>query len=66
LAEAKLIAEPLRASSICLRVLVAGTWINAEEVIRTLHTCELPLIPRFLDGICDGCPMWPTSGDSRR
>ena len=46
---------PLPACSICLRVLVAGSWIEADELIRSLRTFDLPMAPRFSDGLCDLC-----------
>jgi len=47
--------RPLPACSICLRVLVAGSWIEADELIRSLRTFELPKAPRFSNGLCDLC-----------
>jgi hypothetical protein len=46
---------PLPACSICLRVLVAGSWIEADELIRSLRTFESPKAPRFSHGLCDLC-----------
>jgi len=46
---------PLPACSICLRIFIAGEWVESEELIKTFRTYELSTVPRFLDGICVVC-----------
>jgi hypothetical protein len=40
---------------ICLRVLRAGEWIEAEDVIREIRSYELDSPPRLDGAVCDPC-----------
>jgi len=44
-----------KACSICLRVKVGSTWIEAEQVIRANRTHELAAVPRLDPAVCDVC-----------
>jgi hypothetical protein len=45
----------LVACSLCLRVLRASEWIEADQAIRELRTFELPAPLRLQPGLCDLC-----------
>jgi hypothetical protein len=47
--------EELLVCSLCLRVLRAGQWVEARDVIRELRSYELPTLPGFLDAECEDC-----------
>ena len=44
-----------QACSICLRVLDGTTWVEAEHIIRTLRTYDLPHAVQLDAGLCDVC-----------
>jgi hypothetical protein len=41
--------------SLCLRVLRESEWVDAERVIREIHSYELEDLPHLLPGVCDDC-----------
>jgi len=41
--------------SVCLRVELHGTWLEAEDAIRELRTYETPVAPRLRHGLCPRC-----------
>ena len=45
----------LVACSVCLRVRVAGHWIEAGELIRRRRTFELDEVVRLDGALCDRC-----------
>jgi len=45
----------LVACSVCLRVRVAGTWIEAGELIGRLRTFELDDVVRLGGALCEQC-----------
>jgi hypothetical protein len=45
----------LRVCSICLRVLVDGTWVAPETIILELRSFEHPAPPRFQPALCATC-----------
>jgi hypothetical protein len=45
----------LVACSVCLRVRVAGSWIEAGELIRGRRTFELEDVVRLDGALCDQC-----------
>jgi hypothetical protein len=49
------IANPLIACSVCLRVLRDTEWVEAERAIRDLRSFALPAPPRLESALCDHC-----------
>jgi hypothetical protein len=49
------IANPLIACSVCLRVLRGEEWVEAERAIRDLRSFALPAPPRLESALCDHC-----------
>ena len=47
--------QHLVACSVCLRVRVAGTWIEADELIRRLRTFEFDDVVRLSSALCERC-----------
>ena len=41
--------------SVCLRVELHGTWLEAEDAIRELRTYELTVLPRLRAALCPRC-----------
>jgi len=41
--------------SLCLRVLRESEWVDAERVIREIHSYDLEELPHLLPGLCDDC-----------
>jgi len=41
--------------SLCLRVLRESEWVDAERVIRKIHSYDLEELPHLLPGLCDDC-----------
>jgi hypothetical protein len=49
------IANPLIACSVCLRVLRGEDWVEAEHAIRDLRSFAFPAPPRLESALCDHC-----------
>jgi len=45
--------------SVCLRVLQNSVWVDAVDLIRSLRTYELKVVPRLEPALCDRCERRP-------